>query len=351
MFKDIAIIIPSLDPDEKLINLLKSIRNSDVKSHIIIVNDGSGSEYDKVFKEAQIDDRVILLNHGHNIGKGQALKTAFQYIDGVLPDVCAAVTIDSDGQHTVVDMSKCINAHYVNKQNIIFGARHFGEDIPFRSKFGNVLTRKILNLSTGIKLEDTQTGLRVIPREYLRSMLDIQGERFEYEMNMILWAKQNDIFITEVPISTIYINDNETSHFKIFSDSIAIYSVFLKYIFSSVIAFLVDILIFTVILNLLVTDSFTNITIATIIARIISSFVNYFVNKNFVFKGNSRLSLIKYFILVIVQMFVSSSLVTLLTNIIIIVHPTIIKIFVDAFLFFVNYFIQKKYIFNEEGTK
>lgn len=138
-------------------------------------------------------------------------------------------------------------------------------------------------------------------------------------------------------------------------DLIKKYKVFLKYIVSAGISFVLDLSFFTVFSILLKGNKVVNyILIATILARIISSLINYLLNRNSVFKKNDKVmdanTLIKYYVLVVIQMFVSATLVALIydaTNI----YETVIKIPIEIILFMVNYFVQKKFIFNDKVKK
>lgn len=348
---DVALIIPSLDPDDKLINLLNTL---DKTVTTIIINDGSSSKYDEYYEIAQNKYGAIILKNDINMGKGKALKTAFSYILEKLPDIKVVATLDSDGQHTFNDTIKCVNKWELNQEAIIFGSRSFEEnaDVPFKSKFGNLLTSRILQLLTGSDIKDTQTGLRVIPRYLLNDLLLVEGDGFEYEMNMIIYAIENKIEILEQPISTIYILDNQSTHFDPIKDSLKIYSVlfqkwltFGKYLSSSILSFLLDILVFTVILLWMPGKSYEIITFATVIARILSSIFNFVLNRFFVFQAGTKKSIFGYFSLVLIQMFISATLVYLVSNIIISGNTSVIKICVDTILFIVSYVVQKKLIF------
>ncbi|KAA9300546.1 MULTISPECIES: bifunctional glycosyltransferase family 2/GtrA family protein [Aerococcus] len=342
-----AIIIPSLDPDQRLLDLVANIRQGhDSQLFIVVVNDGSDPSYDTYFDQLKAYPRLKILKHDQNYGKGRALKTAFRYLLDEQKQIQSAVTIDSDGQHTFEDMMACLKRAQEEPEAFIFGARHFGEDVPLRSKFGNIMTRKLLKFLTGMNLEDTQTGLRVIPSQYFEPLLAVEGDRFEYEMNMILFAKKHQIPIIEVAISTIYLDDNASSHFKVLRDSFAIYSVFLKYVAASLVSFLIDLACFAICLALIGKQDFTAITTATVIARCISALANYVMNRLVVFRANSRQSLLKYGLLVMFQMLSSSLLVTAFTHWISFLPTTLIKVFVDSFLFILNYYIQKHFIFH-----
>ncbi len=226
--KDITIIIPSLSPDEKLLKLVKELNKLDFKD-IIIVNDGSKKEFDKYFEELSLNKTCHILYHKVNKGKGAALKTAYKYIIENRPKTKAVATIDADGQHLPKDVKRCIEYMLTKEGNVVFGVRDFNEDnIPFRSRFGNKVTAFVFRVLCKMKLSDTQTGLRIIPAIYLKDMLKVEGERFEYETNILIYISKNKIPYSEVKIDTVYIENNRTSHFRPIKDSMKIYKVILK---------------------------------------------------------------------------------------------------------------------------
>lgn len=218
MKNDVAIIIPAYNPDENLNKLIKDLEeNKYVK--IIVINDGS--EKTEIFK--QIEESVTILEHKKNQGKGRAIKTGINYCLENFNDIIGAITVDADGQHLIEDVNKIYNALENNRNSIILGSRDFkSKQIPFRSKIGNIIFSKILKRKTGIKISDTQTGLRGIPIKYLNDFKEIRGERFEYETNVILNCIEKGINIIEVRIQSIYINKNKSSHYRIIKDSIKI---------------------------------------------------------------------------------------------------------------------------------
>lgn len=348
--EDVTIIIPSLNPDEKLVNLVENLTQEGYKD-IIVVNDGSTDEYNKYFEK--VINKAVVLKHAVNLGKGRALKTAFNEFLNRFGEKKGVITVDSDGQHKIEDIEKVNKRLVETKNTLILGSRNFdNKNVPFKSKFGNKITRTVFSFLTGIKITDTQTGLRGITTEYIKNLMNIPGERFEYEMNMIMYAKNNDIDIKEEPIETVYIQENKSSHFNPLTDSIKIYLIFLKYILSSIISFLVDIGLYKLFFNLLIKPIANYaITIATIGARIISSFINYKINKNTVFKSSSKNSIIKYYILCIIQMSISAGLVSYLYNLIGQKDEVLIKILVDVVLFFINFKIQKEWVFKKGVTK
>lgn len=352
--KNILIVIPSYEPDERLIKLCNDLYDNDL-NEIIIVNDGSSKEYDYIFKEIQEKYNCKILEHKKNLGKGRGLKNAFNYILTHYNDVIGCVTADSDGQHSVKDIQRLMKELENNPDDLILGCRDFNkENVPFKSKFGNKITKNILALFCGVKVSDTQTGLRAIPKKMMQDLLDTEGERFEFETNMLIESK-GKYNIKEVRIETIYDSkENHSTHFNPIVDSMKIYKsifkVFFKYIFASFSSFAIDILLFDIFCKLIggVNQSYY-IIVATILARIISSIYNYVINHKLVFNSNQQIkkTAIKYFLLVILQMGLSAILVQALFNIANNCNETLIKILIDTILFFINFFVQKMFIFKK----
>lgn len=344
--ENIVIVIPSLEPDDKLLDLLSSIRKRGQDWPIVIVDDGSSNEYQAVFDAAEMEYACEVIRHETNRGKGAAIKTAIRHILTEFEEADYIVTIDSDGQHTPDDLIKCIQAAEVHENTMVLGVRDFSQNIPLRSKFGNLLTRNVMRLMIGIDIKDTQTGLRVIPAHFMEGLLEIPGDRFEYETQMLLETKRNDWKIHSQEISTIYIEGNASSHFRVIADSVAIYAVFLKYLLSSIAAFLLDVAVYALLLRLLKAVSFYSIGVSSLGARGVSSLFNYFVNRNVVFSNTSgRSSFLKYFALVLIQILLSTNLVYFGHLFFPRFDTVPIKIMVDGLLFFFSYYIQKNYIF------
>ena len=226
MQKNRYALIPAYMPGQELIAFVDELREHAFE--IIIVDDGSGSEYKKIFDG--ISEKATILIQDHNKGKGAALKKGLQYIAEHGDKKRVIVTLDADGQHTVDDAIKVCDAvnRHVNK--LIIGSRSFTGKIPLRSRFGNSITRFIFYLVTGTRIGDTQTGLRGFSMELIPFLLSVDGDRYEYEMNMLLDCVKNKIDICEVPIETIYLNDNSSSHFNAISDSFRIYKQIFKYV-------------------------------------------------------------------------------------------------------------------------
>lgn len=348
--KNVAIIIPALEPNEKMLRLINGLKQEGFET-IICVNDGSGPDYDRYFSSAQKEYNCTVLKHSVNLGKGRALKTAFNYICNNREGCIGSVTVDADGQHRPKDIVNCAKALLEHEDCLIMGCRNFNvEQVPRRNKMGNLLTVKIIKILCGITVSDTQTGLRGISVEAMKKFLKVSGEGFEYETNMLLYAKESGIGFYEVPIDTVYFADR-SSHFNPLWDSLRIYGLFAKFIIASLSSFVVDIALFTLLVFILrrfAGDGAMYIAVATVIARIISGVYNYTVNKKGVFKLESRTipSAGKYLVLWAGQCFCSALLVTMVFTWVQ-WNETLIKIIVDTILFFISFQIQREWVFKK----
>ena len=346
-FKDVSVVLPSYKPDEKLYGVVSGLISSGFED-IIVVDDGGGEEYNKYFDEIRELPQVTVLVHEVNRGKGRALKTAMEYyIDN--RKGAGIVTADGDGQHLPNDIRACAD-RMVDNNTVVLGVRDFSKpDVPPRSKIGNRITSFMFLTACSLKISDTQTGLRAIPAQYLPVFIRTNGDRYEYETNMLLDFGKNNIPYEEVEIQTVYIDENATSHFDPIKDSIRIYKQILKYILSSVGSFVIDNLAFFILMLFMGASDVAKLT-STIIARIFSSVFNYTFNKKIVFgnKGSNTSTLVKYYALCIPQMLISAGLVIFMSKILGVESAgliTIVKLIVDTFLFICSYIIQKKWVF------
>ena len=341
------VVIPAYQPDNKLIKLVEKIHDkSDFK--ILIIDDGSSPACQKIFDKAS--QYATILRHEVNQGKGHALKTAFQFIKEQ-NSYGTVVTADADGQHKIWDIFRTANKASENPNKLILGVRAFTGKLPLRSRFGNSLTKVLFKLQTGVGVTDTQTGLRAFTTNLIPFMLKIEGQRYEYEMNMLLEASK-EYEILEVPIETVYINDNEDSHFRPIKDGLMIYKNIFKFALSSLSSFVVDYIVYAIaILFLPTAPTSFRIFLANGLARVTSSIFNYSTNKKLVFKSED--SLVKtgmgYFGLA-VGLFVLDTLLIRLFYAVFGMNLLIVKVIVGILIFAVSWTIQKKFIFKERTS-
>ncbi len=336
-----TILIPAYEPTEKLISLVVKLKEKTDYS-ILIIDDGSGKHFQHIFKKAEYYGCTVL-HHIKNKGKGEALRTGFAYqlLDsGSEPLVCA----DSDGQHSIDDIIKIANAIDDEKKEIVLGVRQFEGKVPFKSRLGNNVSAFFFKLVTGIAITDTQTGLRGYPSRLLSWLGSVKGSRFEYELNMLLNAKEDGISIKQVPISTIYDDSNKGTHFRPIKDSILVLMPLLRFCSSSLASAILDFILLFVFQGL--TGS---LFWSVVMARVISSIFNYLVNRFFVFRAknvSNMQSASKYFGLAAVIMFLNYSLIALLINVFY-VSDVLAKLLTEITLFILSYSVQKLYVFKK----
>lgn len=359
---NISVVLPSLDPDEKLHAVIDGLLEHGF-TDIILVNDGSKPENLHYFEEeaAAHPDIIHLLHHEVNKGKGAALKNAFRWFLANRPDGFGVVTVDGDNQHHPEDTRRCCE-RMLETGHLVLGCRDFTLDhVPARSRFGNQTTSAIFKIFVGMTLSDTQTGLRAIPRSDLDVLTTIEGDRFEYETNMLLAMKRNGIPFDEVKIRTVYIEENKSSHFHPIRDSWRIYKLILAHFFRYTISSLIGSVVETGLLaalNLLLKNLLDGVilTAATAIpARIISCLVNFYINKTMVFKTNVSTStaMVRYWILAVCQMaaqfLLDEGFYVLLgiggsaTFLRVVIHTVVM-----VGLYFLSFMIQQRWVFAAE---
>ncbi|MFA9424439.1 MAG: GtrA family protein [Sedimentibacter sp.] len=338
-----VVIIPAYEPDERLIKLAQEIKLK-TDYDIVIINDGSALNKQLLF--SKLEEYAEVMEHKHNLGKGKSIKTALKYIEDNYPDDLGIVVADADGQHRYDDIIKVSRALETNENSLILGSRQFTGNVPAKSKFGNTVTRYIFKCASGVKLNDTQTGLRAFNSKIIPFLLKVPGDRYEYEMNVLLECAKQKINIIEVPIETIYIENNESSHFRVIRDSARIYKDIIKFSFSSLLSFVLDFFIYS--LMIFLTSGMvqsTSIIISNVFARAISASFNFYINKNYVFKdkGKSAKAAVKYFELAAFILIVNTFLLNIVVNLI--GNEFVSKIIVESSLFTISWIVQKYFIF------
>lgn len=356
----VCVILPSLNPDEKLSGVVDGLLRNGFRD-IILVNDGSSPEALHYFQEAAVHSEVTVLNHPVNRGKGAALKTAFSWVLSHRSECLGVVTADGDGQHHPDDILACC-LHMLETGHITLGCRDFSmPEVPVRSRFGNRMTSFIFRFFIGMKLSDTQTGLRAIPRSYLETMLNIVGDRYEYETQMLLAIKHQSLPYDEVSIRTVYLEENKSSHFRLIRDSWRIYRLilghFFRYTISSFSCSLVDTGSFALLSHLLsgVLSGFSLTAAATLIARLISSLLNFSLNYQLVFRGKSPVgkAMLRYYMLAVPQMLMQILLTQTVFNLMGVgdtqgLLRTVYYSVVMVSLYIASFFIQQRWVFKNE---
>ncbi len=215
-----VVLIPAYEPDEKLIDLVRELSENDLS--VLVVDDGSGKNYWNIFDAVR--PYATVLTQQLNGGKGSALKTGMQYIWDHVPTCEYFITCDADGQHAVKDVLR-VQKKLHEDNGFVLSVRQKQEDIevPLRSRVGNSLSRIVYTLLTNRFLPDNQSGLRGFKRQHIEWMLKVEKNNYDYEMNVLYYAAKKGLHITTLPIETIYIDDNASSHFNPIKDTLRIY--------------------------------------------------------------------------------------------------------------------------------
>ena len=364
--QDAAILIPALEPDEKLPAYIRQLAEHGF-GKIIVVDDGSGEAYQTVFHEVESIDRTIVLHHEVNRGKGVALKTGYRYILDSVPEAAGVITADADGQHTVPDCIRLAEKLSEGERAVYLGSRDFNlPDIPPKSRSGNKIPSTVFRLFYGVWLPDTQTGLRAFRREELPFMLDVPGERYEYEMKVLIACATSGIPLIPVTIETIYENGkNEGTHFHPIRDSYRIYKVilgsFIRFMGASVICFAADQILFNIFrgwlfpllgiqlhLELPMGVRLDNTSLANYTARFFSAVLNFRLNRDLVFKvKGGKGTALRYTATAVCIIILSTLGIKGLGQLG--MAPWLAKLIVDTLLYFLSYRVQRQWVFRGEA--
>jgi glycosyltransferase involved in cell wall biosynthesis len=331
-------LFPSYQPTALFCELLEELRRTD-PSPIVVVDDGSGPIYSELFQRIGRVSGTVVLRNAVNLGKGAALKHGMNHVLVSHPDCIGVITADADGQHAVSDILKVASELQARPGEAVFGSRDFKRDVPLRSKIGNVISRHVYRFLIDLRLSDTQTGLRGIPRRLMELSLSIRANRYEFETEQLIVLTNERIGFREIPIQTIYIDDNRESHFHPLYDSLKIYFVLLRYGLASVAASTTDLVTFWMIFG-----STQQILLSNMSARLVSLWVQLALLQGFVFRRKINVRIfIEYIGLVLASGLMSSALqiqLLLLVNV-----PLLTKIVADTLVFLFNFLFIRDFIF------
>lgn len=336
----VIVLVPAYNPDEALVVLIDALIAEGFQS-IVLVDDGSAPAALPIFTRIRALPSCTVLTHAANLGKGRALKTGLNHIYLTYPDAAGIVTVDADGQHPPGDVAKVVAVFRGRPDALVLGARVFGRDTPLRSRVGNVVTRAVFRFLVGSRLSDTQSGLRCFARALVPQLLQLEGERYEYEMNMLL-ALHGSTRVVEAGISTVYLENNRSSHFNPLYDSMKIYFLLLRFFLSSTFTSVIDFLVFSLAFTLS-----GSILTSVVVGRFFSGNINFFVNRRLVFisADNIFVAVVKYYaLLAVLGAVVYASITTLSAagfNVI------AAKILTETLLFLASFSIQRDFVFSK----
>lgn len=331
-----VVLIPAYEPDLRLLKLVTALLAADAHPTVLVVDDGSGPGFDGVFGVVE-DAGAHVLRLPHNRGKGAALKSGFAWVVEHRPGD-AVVCADCDGQHTPEDILRI--ATRTCPGTLVLGGRRFNGDVPARSRVGNTVSRWLFRAATGTRVHDTQTGLRAYPHDLLGWLGSVEGERFEYEFNQLLGARDAGVAIREVEIATIYLADNASSHFRPLRDSLRIYAPMLRFAASSLTSYALDLA-----LVVGVQAATGHLLLAVVVARLVSGTYNFHVNRTFVFRhpGDPANTAFRYATLAVGLLAANYTLLSWLVGWGWPLAPA--KVAVEALLVAISFVVQRRAVF------
>ena len=357
-------LIPAYEPEEKIKGLTAELIEKGFD--IVVVDDGSGPDHAELFEE--LSQKATVLTHSENRGKGAALKTGLNYInkymaytESVLTPAGAEtisgrdaviVTVDADGQHLPDDVLRVAEISAQRRDALVLGSRALSEDIPVRSRFGNTVTRHVYSAATGVRIHDTQTGLRAFHRCLIPRLLRIEGDRYEYEINMLMQLASEGVPIIEERIETVYEDNNSGSHFRTVRDSFRIYKEILKFSASSLVSFAIDYGMYALLLAVTGAAGIANsLVISNIGARLVSGTANYAMNRKLVFKSRTGFarSAVQYFLLAAFILAGNTIVLSTLAGTLGI-NRFAAKLITEVIFFAISWTVQKYVIFFREDS-
>ena len=207
-----CVIVPTYNNEKTLSKVISEILK--ISSNIIVINDGSTDSTSHVLEN--YTNKITLITHSKNQGKGRALRNGFQH--AINNGFHYAITIDSDGQHYPEDIYQFLNEITVNPESLVVGARDMTQDgIPKKSSFGNKFSNFWFWTETGISLSDTQTGFRLYPLDKIKNITFLTN-KFEFEIEILVRLAWRDVSVKEIPIKVKYDKYERVSHFRPFQD-------------------------------------------------------------------------------------------------------------------------------------
>lgn len=351
-YSRIPILIPAYRPDNSLIRLVRELESMDF-CNIVIVDDGSGSEYQRIFDQAQNNYGCRILHHAQNLGKGHAIKTGFNDILIRQKGITGCVTTDCNGSFKGVDIRRMADSLLEHPSDLSLGKRVLegSPDYDKKCRVGYTVLRLSFKYLVGIGVDDSQCFLRGIPVSYMKKLMNVTGEGYEYDTKMLTSCKEFQVKVRQVDLETVYTKRRNVYKYRTIKDNVPIYLTFASYIFTSVVATIVDLMLFQILKGLfnnihVLENTAMYIPISTGLARTVSAFVNYRLNFRLVFqkKSNSLRTLRRWILLVIVQAAMSATAVTLIHTMIG-GSEILIKIPVDFCLFFFSYYVARDVVY------
>jgi len=205
-----AVIIPVYNHSRQIGEVVR--RALKLGLPVFVVDDGSTDSTARIIGTTS---GVSILRHSTNLGKGAAILTGLTA--AMEKDCNWAITLDGDGQHNPEDAGGLLSVVNVGERCIVIGKRlgmADNKNVPWTSRFGRKFSNFWVWVSGGPWVEDSQSGFRLYPiPEVLQ--LDVVARRYQFEVEILVKARQHGIQTKETPVKVVYqAREERISHFK-----------------------------------------------------------------------------------------------------------------------------------------
>ena len=203
-------LIPAYNPSPVLYNLVRDLCNAGFS--IVIVDDGSEYSCSYIFDDCST--RATVLHLPQNAGKGQAIKSGLRYIQNNFAPDAVIVTVDANEPNTVQDAIAICQVAQQHNRALVLGRRSFDKNVQLRSRFRSKLAGFMFQRNTGLRIQDPQSSLRAFSYRQIPILSSVEGNRYDYEINVLLHFARSKIRILEHPLKSVYTDNPNASHFR-----------------------------------------------------------------------------------------------------------------------------------------
>jgi len=334
-----AVLICSDRPDRSVMRLIERVRGNDQMVPLAVF---AGSEPEGMPAYVQA------LYCPESDGVGVRIKAALRYVRDSMPECGYVIRLDADSPCNFEDIMRLNKTIVRTRGELVLGKRRLNTELSLKSVMRSAVVRQVFALASGRNIHDTETRIRGFGRELIDTLLHIDGEGYEYEVNVLLYCARNGVPISETKISTPC-TESPDSYMQHLRDWIKVYGCVVKFAISSLIAFLIDLFILLGMNRLL--DGMHEVAALVIsvgTARVISAVVNFYINHFIVFDSNEHVgtAMLKFGLLQIIVLAGNYAIMHVL-NILLNMPLAVSKVIADTAMFAVSFVIQGRFIYNK----
>jgi glycosyltransferase involved in cell wall biosynthesis len=220
----VAVIVPCYNTGVTCVEVVR--RAQATADRVLVVDDGSTDDTPRHIAASG----AAFLRLPVNAGKGAALKAGLEEVlkgpNGLLADVFdCIVTIDGDGQHDPADIPRFVSRAFRDGVDLVISVRDLRR-MPWKSRIGNRVARWLFLVETGCYIPDTQSGFRLLSPLLARALLPaVTWRRYETEAEILAKAVALGYPLGVVTIDTVYLEQNQRTHFDPLWDSMRVIAV------------------------------------------------------------------------------------------------------------------------------